>query len=554
LLDLSYTQALRNSSYDPVGTPAVGITQFLELAGVPSARRRSARAEVRATEADREATARELEWNVRESFVRLAASYEREQVERDSIDDLERASRLVHSRVSSGIAPHYDASRILIAVEQAQADLNDAQASTIRARGDFDIAVGPTAAELQGVPNVDIRDVPAPPPLESAFEVVKNRRPDLLAARYRVAVANTEVDIARRSVFPGVALRLGAGYGQSTGQFDVGAGLTIPLPILERIWWKCTKGPDHEWCVAVHQRTTRGRGCPFCRNRLVSVTNSLASLAPEVARQWHPTRNGTLTPDRVVVQSQKQAWWQCAVDGSHVWRARLSNRWWLDAGCPFCSGQRVTAENALASKFPSVAKEWDRERNGKLSPRKVAWRSHLRVSWRCPFDRSHRWRARIDDRTGPKAPGCPVCAGKAPVPRGATKGRRNALATTFPALLKEWDGERNKRVTPKEVTFGSHIKVWWRSLKDPAHRWRACVGDRTRGTGARTAPASARKKRQSSRSLPRSSDRDGCKANGARTQGRGFTPAFSWPSERFHLRFLFWGRSRRQTGLTRGSA
>src|SRR5580658_613687 len=52
----------------------------------------------------------------------------------------------------------------------------------------------------------------------------------------------------------------------------------------KRIWWKCSKGPDHEWCASATNRTSRPRGCPFCANRAVSVTNSLASLAPEMAR------------------------------------------------------------------------------------------------------------------------------------------------------------------------------------------------------------------------------------------------------------------------------
>src|SRR5450631_101763 len=251
----------------------------------------------------------------------------------------------------------------------------------------------------------------------------------------------------------------------------------------EPIWWKCPKGPDHEWRVAPRHRTTRGRGCPFCRNRSVSVTNSLASLAPVAAREWHPTRNGGLTPDRVVAQSHRYAWWQCATCEEHVWRARVANRWWLDAGCPFCAGQRVTSANALATRVPHLMREWDQKKNEGLEPWLVAWRSHRRVWWRCSRDRSHQWQARIDDRAGPRESGCPVCTGKAPIPQDALEGRRKSVATTFPTVLKEWDYKRNTKITPRDVTFGSHVKVWWRCSQNPDHSWRACVGDRTRGTG-----------------------------------------------------------------------
>lgn len=58
-----------------------------------------------------------------------------------------------------------------------------------------------------------------------------------------------------------------------------------------KVWWKCANGPDHEWLMEVNQRTTHGRQCPFCTGRRASVTNSLRTVAPKLARQWHPTKN-----------------------------------------------------------------------------------------------------------------------------------------------------------------------------------------------------------------------------------------------------------------------
>jgi hypothetical protein len=248
------------------------------------------------------------------------------------------------------------------------------------------------------------------------------------------------------------------------------------------IWWTCPKGPDHVWCVAPHGRTARKRGCPYCANRMVSVTNSLATLAGDIAREWHPTRNGKLTPQTVMAKSHRMVWWRCSKNPRHVWCARLSNRWWGRSGCPFCSGQRVTSANALATQFPNLVREWDSERNESLTPRSVASSSHFRVWWRCARDPAHRWKSRIDDRTRHEA-GCPVCAGKTPVPRGAHKGRLNALADRFPELAREWDHTRNGNTTPKDVSFGSHFRAWWKCPRDRAHQWQAAVCDRSRGTG-----------------------------------------------------------------------
>jgi hypothetical protein len=93
----------------------------------------------------------------------------------------------------------------------------------------------------------------------------------------------------------------------------------------KHVWWKCPEGPDHEWQARVADRS-RGRGCPFCAGKKVSVTNSLATLFPELANEWHPTKNGTLTPDKVTAGSHKKVWWQRPENPDHEWQARVDSR------------------------------------------------------------------------------------------------------------------------------------------------------------------------------------------------------------------------------------
>ena len=249
------------------------------------------------------------------------------------------------------------------------------------------------------------------------------------------------------------------------------------------LWWKCPKGPDHEWSAPAKSRTTRKRGCPFCANRAVSSTNSLYAVAPDLAHEWHPTRNAPLTPDSVIGKSHRVVWWQCVKNSEHAWRARLSHRWWLRSGCPQCSGLQVTRETALATRFPELVAEWDQRRNRGVTPQEVAARSHLRVWWRSSRDLTHRWQTRVVDRTGKRRARCPVCMGKAPIPRGARRGRLHAIATELPELAREWDRVRNSPTTPKHVTRGSQFKAWWCCSQNLRHRWRATVNDRSRGSG-----------------------------------------------------------------------
>ena len=48
-------------------------------------------------------------------------------------------------------------------------------------------------------------------------------------------------------------------------------------------------------------------------------------------------------------------------------------------------------------------------------------------------------------------------------------------------LLREWDAARNGGLTPSDVSFGSHQKVWWQC---PAgHSYDSVVKSRVLGTG-----------------------------------------------------------------------
>lgn len=242
----------------------------------------------------------------------------------------------------------------------------------------------------------------------------------------------------------------------------------------KKIWWQCPEGRDHEWCASATNRTSHRRGCPFCANRAVSVTNSLASLAPDIAREWHATKNGELTPDRIVAQSHRFAWWRCTSDATHVWSALIANRWWNGAGCPFCTFQRVSKKNALATTMPGLAREWDHARNGALKPAKVARTSKQKVWWRCARDPAHRWSARVGDRSKTWPGGCPSCARNPP---GASFGDK------CPELVREWDRHGNADVGPHDVSYGSHFRARWRCSRNADHRWRAVVNERSRGSG-----------------------------------------------------------------------
>ena len=46
--------------------------------------------------------------------------------------------------------------------------------------------------------------------------------------------------------------------------------------------------------------------------RVVIGENDLAILSPEIFKEWHPTKKGSLTPSDVTNKSSKYIWWQCS--------------------------------------------------------------------------------------------------------------------------------------------------------------------------------------------------------------------------------------------------
>ena len=236
-----------------------------------------------------------------------------------------------------------------------------------------------------------------------------------------------------------------------------------------KAWWKCPKGPDHEWPAQIGSRTSDERpGCPACDGKQVSVTNSLQSLFPQVAKGWHPVKNGSLTPADVVAGSHSKAWWTCPKGPDHEWRAEIGERTYAGRGCPFCSNNRVSVTNSLQTLFLKLAAEWHPTKNGKHTPADFTSKSQRKVWWYCDKGPDHSWSAVIGNRSNGSA--CPCCDNK-------KLSITNCLQTLFPKLSEEWHPTKNGQRTPSDVIGGTDSKVWW--LCERGHEWSATVVSRS---------------------------------------------------------------------------
>lgn len=171
------------------------------------------------------------------------------------------------------------------------------------------------------------------------------------------------------------------------------------------IWWKCKKG--HEWQTRIVYRSRQASGCPYCSGRLVGTDNSFGLLYPTLANEWHPVKNGELTPNDVRPGTDRKVWWLC--DKGHSYEAAICHRTNNNkaTGCPYCSGRKASKENNLKYLFPKIAIEWNNDKNNPLRPEMVTPGSNRRVWWKCI--NGHEWITSPNHRTR-LGTNCPNCA------------------------------------------------------------------------------------------------------------------------------------------------
>lgn len=231
-------------------------------------------------------------------------------------------------------------------------------------------------------------------------------------------------------------------------------------------WWTCPIG--HEYQTSMELRTYRNQGCPYCHSkRVLSGFNDLETKYPEIASEWHPTKNGDVKACEVFPVSMNKYWWlgKCG----HEWQQTPSDRTNNGSGCPYCSSQKVlVGYNDLQSQRPEIAKEWNYEKNYPLLPTQVLPKSNKIVWWvgKC----GHEWKTAICHRTDDR--NCPYCSNQ------KVLVGFNDIATTNPEIALEWHPTKNGKFNPQDLTIGSNKRAWWKCKN--GHEWNAQISTRQR--------------------------------------------------------------------------
>lgn len=278
----------------------------------------------------------------------------------------------------------------------------------------------------------------------------------------------------------------------------------------KKVYWKCKKC-KRNWQTYTYQRTGKIKsGCPYCSHNKVTKEISFKYCFPNLVKWWDYEKNDLL-PEDVTVYSNKKIYWKCTrcvysfknspngfvkitenhcpncrkiitlnhkldniqkywslknninltydlkIDKDYIWKCS-KNHEWIDtisnmkkkkAKCPYCS------PIIMNPKIPdNLLEEWDYEKNI-LDTINLTSGSGREVYWKC--SKGHSYKMQICKRAIRNF-GCPYCSG-----RRASK--EYCLASVSPELIKCWDEEKNKELTPYNVTPGSAKKVWWKCLE-----------------------------------------------------------------------------------------
>lgn len=169
--------------------------------------------------------------------------------------------------------------------------------------------------------------------------------------------------------------------------------------------WKCLKDSCGDYFKSNWSAIQNGNGCGVCHGKQIGNSNCLANKRPDLASEWHPTKNGDLTPYDVTCGSRKEIWWQCNKNPKHEWKIRMADRN-KGSGCPYCSGRYPSDENNLLIANPKLCEEWNYEKNDK-KPEEYLPNSMQVVWWICK-DCGDIWKSNINNRH--YGTGCPKCS------------------------------------------------------------------------------------------------------------------------------------------------
>lgn len=106
-------------------------------------------------------------------------------------------------------------------------------------------------------------------------------------------------------------------------------------------------------------------------------------------------------------------------------------------------------KNSLQDRCPQITLFWDKEKNGKLTPKQVSFSSVKPIHLKC--SENHEWISNAQNFL--KSPKCPICSGERILPG------YNDLGTTHPHLKNIWSEKNVEDIS--SFSYGSNTYALW---------------------------------------------------------------------------------------------
>ena len=298
------------------------------------------------------------------------------------------------------------------------------------------------------------------------------------------------------------------------------------------VWWKCRNG--HTWQASPNHRISKGRGCPCCCHnpQVLHGNNDLLTVYPEIAFEWHPIKNGSLSPSQVTANSSQRVWWKCSK--GHEWKTTVNHR--ADgSGCPKCAKSAQTsfpeqavyfyvkqaypdAINGYTELFNNHGMELDvyipsmnigveydgfafhrlsKNHKRDLEKYKICKQNRvflIRLSEDAmpPIEKNCDHVVYVDKKLDtailelsqylPKLIDVDVSRDEVLIRSMYYSDlENNSLLQKYPTVAEQWDYAKNGELTPNMFTPHSNTTVWW--ICPRKHSWEASIESRVRGTG-----------------------------------------------------------------------
>jgi multidrug efflux system outer membrane protein len=225
----------------------LGVNAFeLDLFGRVRSLSNSALNEYLATDAGARAVRVTLVGDVAEAWFTYASDRSLLTIADETRKVAAQSARLTEARRQGGIAPRSDLDQALTVQKTAEADFARQTAQVAQDRNALELLVGGPVPDVELPPTIDnALATITQPPVGISSEVLL-RRPDVIAAEYRLRAANARIGAARAAFFPRISLTGLLGFASSslgslfTGNaFNWSASGNLSQPIFD---WGANRG------------------------------------------------------------------------------------------------------------------------------------------------------------------------------------------------------------------------------------------------------------------------------------------------------------------------